>query len=124
MRIWRADKRKVSDGTTPLYIRVEKIPGDFDLVLEQVAAMDATTACTSIRAGIWNNNRFIPFISEDTVVANELYYADVLIRLWENEQLAFEFIGTGQDDELKAYAFGCLVKRGESYSDKDHWTGR
>jgi len=124
MRIWRADKREVSDGTTPYYIIVEKVPSGFYLVLEQVAAMDVDTACTSIRAGVWNHNRFIPFISHDTVVANELYYGDVTVRLRSPEQLAFEFIGTGQADELKAYAFGCLVKKEESYTVKGNWTGR
>jgi len=124
MRIWRADKHEDSDGTTPFYILVEKVPFGFYLVLEQVAAMDVTTTCTSIRAGVWNHNRFIPFISHDTVVANELYYSDVTVRLRPPEQLAFEFIGTTQGDELKAYAFGCLVKREESYTVKGNWTGR
>lgn len=124
MRIWRADKRKVSDATTPYYILCEKVPSDFQLVLEQVAAMDVDTACTSIRVGIWNGGKFYPFISHDTVVADELYYAQVLVRLWPHEQLAFEFIDTGQDDELYGWAYGCLVKRGESYTEKGNWTGR
>jgi len=124
MRIWRADKRKVSDATTPCYILVEKIPHGFWLVLEQVAAMDVDTACTSIRAGVWNSDRFIPFVSHDTVVANELYYADVTVRLRPPEQRAFEFIGTEDGDELKGYGFGTLVEADESYTTGDHYTGR
>jgi len=46
------------------------------------------------------------------------------MRLWPNEQVAFEFTGSVQGNELYAYAYGVLVKKGESYSDKDHWTGR
>jgi len=124
MRIWRADKHEVSDAPTPYYILVEKIPHGFYLVLEQVAAKNEDTACTSIRAGVWNHNRFIPFISEDTVVADELYYADVTVRLRPPEQLAFEFIGTGQGDDLYGWAYGILVKKGESYTEKGRWTGR
>jgi len=124
MRIWEADKRKVSDATTPYYIKCTKVPRACQLVVEQVAAMDVTTTCTSIRAGIWRRGKFWPFISEDTVVANELYYADVTIRLDPYEQLAFEFIGTEQADELYAWGYGIIVKEGESYTEKGRYTGR
>jgi len=124
MRIWRGDKRKVSDGTTPFYILVEKVPSDFQLVVELLDASAVTQTCTSIRAGIWNNGRFLPGPSHDTVVSGEIYYADVLMRLWPHEQVAFEFRDTTDGDELRGWAYGVLVKKGESYSDKDHWTGR
>lgn len=123
MRVWRADKRKDSDATTPFYILAEKVPGNFWLVVEQVSAIDVDTACTSIRVGIMNNNRFLPVVSHDTVVANEVYYIETIMRLRPPEQLAFEFIGTVQGDELHGWAFGVLIKHDESYIQKERWTG-
>jgi len=124
MRVWRCDKRMASDGTSPFYILAEKVPNDFWLVVEEVSAIDVDTACTSIRVGVWNNNRFLPFVSHDTCVANEMYYKVVLVRLRSPEQLAFEFIGSHKADELHGWAFGVLVMHDESYIEDGKWTGR
>jgi len=124
MRIWRCDKRKVSDATTPFYVLSEKVPHGFWLVVEQVAAKDVITACDSIRVGIWSQGKFFPVVSEDTVIADEIYYAAVTMRLKPPERVAFEFIGTESGNELYGWAYGVEVKYGESYIAPGHWTGR
>ena len=97
---------KVSDGSTDIDIESERVERGFRLVLQRIAAIDKTTAFTTLKFGIGGHGNPLWFSQQASPLINTWYWEDRPIHLVFGEFVIARFTGTTTSDELRLNLIG------------------
>lgn len=101
-----------SDGSTNYDLRCDPVRKGERIVLQRVAAIDETTAYTSLKLGVGGHGEPYWYAEEKSPAVNEWYWDDQEIHLIEGEFLVARFNGTTTSDKLRLHLFGYREERG------------
>ena len=101
--------QKASGAATNEDLDLGPVPVGQQWCINHVAAEDETTAATEIRFGIARAGTFFPLEDQESPAAGVLYTVPDPIYLAAGEYLRVRFVGSTNNDVLKAYANGYAI---------------